>query len=371
MKRLLTLISLILISSLSYSQIDKKVLKSNSKTLSIKENGILKKDEWTIVPEKRPDIYLTNYKNQNITFYSDVDSIIFLVEQNNKIQFNVILNSKDTALTEIIYQRLFLEILKTASIYDTCRINKKIKFKYQSKNNSHLKSLRKYFKLDSIAGDGDEVSQLINLMNWLHNKVEHNGTNGNPKIKNAQSMLTVCSKEKRGLNCRGLAIAYNECCLSMGFKSRIIVCLPKDSLKTDNDCHVINSVFVNKLNKWIWIDPTFNSFVMDENNNLLGIQEVRDRLINNKYLKISSNANWNNKNKAQINEYLYNYMAKNLYYLQCPIKSKYNMETRKIWKVLANSLNYVTLIPKECNKYFTNFIFKETTNPEVFWSNPL
>jgi len=371
MKRLLFLTTLLLVINISYSQTgNNRILKSNSEVLDIKDNGILKKKSWTILPEVKPDIYVTSNINKSVTFYSDIDSISFNIEPNKKIQFNVVLNNKDTALTEIVYQRPFIDILKSASKYDVGREQKELDFSYQSKNNRHLKSLRRKFKLDSIAGNGGEISKLINLMNWLHNKVPHNGSNGNPKSKNAKAMLSICEKENRGLNCRGLAIVYNECCLSLGFQSRYVTCLPKDSLKIDRDCHVINSIFVNELDKWIWFDPTFNAYVMDENDNLLGIQEVRERLINNKPLKINSDANWNNKNKTDINHYLYKYMAKNLYVLECPLESKYNIESNFTWKAITNKVNFVKLIPEDYNNNFSNFVHKVSTNPDVFWAKP-
>ena len=51
----------------------------------------------------------------------------------------------------------------------------------------------------------------------------------------------------KGVNCRHLAIAFNEMYLSMGIKSRYVTCMPKDP--NDNDCHVINSVYSQQLNK--------------------------------------------------------------------------------------------------------------------------
>jgi hypothetical protein len=71
----------------------------------------------------------------------------------------------------------------------------------------------------------------------------------NPAVKNAMSMIAVCKRDNRGLNCRGLATVLNECYLAMGFKSRFVTCLPKDSLNIDPDCHVINAVYSNTLKK--------------------------------------------------------------------------------------------------------------------------
>ena len=177
---------------------------------------------------------------------------------------------------------IYLKTLKNAKKYNFKDKRELLKFTYQSNNNSNLIFLRKTFKLDSIAGEGSDILKIISLLHWVHNIITHDGNNGNPEIKNAYSLITACKKENKTLNCRGMAIVLNEVYLSMGYKSRFVTCLPKDS--TDHDCHVINMVFASSLNKWIWMDPTFNAYVMNEKGELLGLEEVRERLINNKPL---------------------------------------------------------------------------------------
>jgi hypothetical protein len=238
-------------------------------------------------------------------------------------------------------------------------------------------ALRKGFNLDSIAGQGSDVLQILNLMHWIHDLVPHDGMNGNPEVKNALSMLEVCKKDKRGLNCRGLALVLNECYLSMGIKSRVVTCLPKDSLKIDQDCHVINSVYSESLKKWLWIDPTFDAYVMNEKGEMLSIEEVRERLISDKTLILNPDANWNNQSAQTKEEYLENYMAKNLYILQCPASSEYNMETNSEGK----TYNYIELLPldyfnqepqKEEDKREesnTLWITYKTNNPSLFWEH--
>jgi hypothetical protein len=269
----------------------------------------------------------------------------------------------------------YLDILKRAHQYNPSDNRPLPAFSYQQSDNANLTALRKGFNLDSIAGQGSDVLQIINLMHWIHDLVPHDGMNGNPEVKNALSMLEVCKKEKRGLNCRGLALVLNECYLSMGIKSRIVTCLPKDSLKIDQDCHVINSVYSESLKKWLWIDPTFEAYVMNEKGEMLSIAEVRERLINDKTLILNPDANWNNQSAQTKEDYLENYMAKNLYMLECPASSEYNMETSSEGK----AYNYIRLLPldyfeqnpdKEEDKRETSnttWILHKTNNPNVFW----
>jgi hypothetical protein len=269
----------------------------------------------------------------------------------------------------------YLDILKRAHQYNPSDNRPIPAFSYQQSDNANLTALRKGFNLDSIAGQGSDVLQILNLMHWIHDLVPHDGMNGNPEVKNALSMLEVCKKENRGLNCRGLALVLNECYLSMGIKSRIVTCLPKDSLKIDQDCHVINSVYSESLKKWLWIDPTFEAYVMNEKGEMLSIAEVRERLINGKTLILNPDANWNNQSAQTKEDYLENYMAKNLYMLECPASSEYNMETSSEGK----TYNYIRLLPLDYfeqkpdkeedkrEKSNTTWITHNTNNPNAFW----
>jgi hypothetical protein len=171
-----------------------------------------------------------------------------------------------------------------------------------------------------------------------------------------------------------LATVLKECYLAMGIKSRFITCMPKE-LEFD-DCHVINAVYSNDLGKWIWIDPSFAAYVKDENGVLLGIQEVRERLIDGRPLVLNEDANWNHKEKQTKEYYLDTYMAKNLYRLECSPESKYNMETR----TGSTEAVYVQLLPldalnqspqKDVKKQGeTTWINYKTNNPDLFWVKP-
>jgi hypothetical protein len=272
----------------------------------------------------------------------------------------------------------YLYVLRRGEKYDNLDKREVPAFTYQESSNQHLAELRKAFNLDSVAGSGNEVSKILSMMHWIHNLIPHDGNYGNPDIKNALSMINICKKENKTLNCRGLAIVLNECYLAMGFKSRFVTCLPKDSLKIDGDCHVIDMVYSNSLKKWIWIDPTFDAYVMNEKGELLGIGEVRDRIINDQPLILNPDANWNHKSSQSKEYYLNNYMTKNLYILECPASSEYNYETSEKNKVRE----YIRLTPLD---YFKQKPDSETTvneklnsklikyvsnNAESFWAAP-
>lgn len=258
----------------------------------------------------------------------------------------------------------FSKILKQSAGYTKNTAKDIPAFTYMDANDSNLVRIRNYFNLDSIAGTGDEISKIKNLLTWVHNVVRHDGSSMNPKEKNAIAMVEVCKKENRGINCRLMAQLLNECYLAMGFKSRFVTCMPQ---KMINDCHVINSVYSKTLNKWLWMDPTFNAYVTDEKGNLLGIAEVRERLRNDQPLVLNEDANWNNQSKQTKLYYLDYYMAKNLYYVVCPLRSEFNAETNYDGKVWSD---YVALVPEGFLPEKENREAFNISDNDYFWQSP-
>ncbi len=371
---LLTLLMLLLAVQMMFAQKEPKIIKATSTRVDIKEDNHLRKNVWRILPEANPDIYKTSAKN--VTFYTDVDSISFNVDPHQKYDFIILLNGKDTARTQIAWQLSKLDVLKQGAAYNPADNRSVPLFTYQSMDDPKLVQTRMDLKLDSIAGDGNELSQIFNLLHWVHDIVRHDGNSYNPEIKNAVELIKICKAEGRGVNCRMMATILNECYLAMGIKSRYITCMPKET--NFNDCHVINMVYSTELKKWIWVDPTFDAYVMDGEGNLLGIKEVRERLIKDLPLVLNADANWNRTNLQSKDYYLKYYMAKNLYRLETPIASKYDTETWKDGKIAS----YVELLPLDGlvqapqHKQVSNkdtgvrFEYYKTNNPDLFWTKP-
>ncbi|MBW4362771.1 transglutaminase-like domain-containing protein [Flavobacterium taihuense] len=377
MKIKISLIALIsIVGQFIYAQNSIPVIKSTSKKIDIRDGKNLKKQGWNISPELNPDVYETSSLGQKVTFITDKDSISIKIKKDTKFNFIVLLNDSIKANTQIKYKLPYLDKLKNAEKYNYSDNRFIPKFEYQSIDNPNLIKIRKDLKLDSIAGTGNEISKILNLLHWVHNIIRHDGSSNNPILKNAIDLIKVCKTENRGVNCRMMATILNECYLSIGIKSRYITCMPKET--EFDDCHVINMVYSNDLKKWVWIDPTFDAYVMNEKGELLGLSEVRERLVNGKTLILNPEANWNRKNSQTKEEYLETYMAKNLYRLQTPLVSEYDTETWKIGK----EITYIELLPldgieqtpqkkEETNtKTSVKFINYKTNNPNLFWTEP-
>lgn len=242
-------------------------------------------------------------------------------------------------------------------------------FRYAEPNDRNLVELRTRYNLDSIAGAGDELSKIFNLMRWVHDTVPHDGSARNPEICTAENIIETSRREGHGYNCRMLAQALNECYLAMGFRSRFITCLPRVYI---DDCHVVNAVYSATLDKWIYVDPSFEAYVTDEQGTPLSPAEIREGLRSGRTLLLNKEANQNHRTNDDGSStvdkkwYLDNYMSKNLYLISCPDRSMYSTESHYEGHP---QVTYFTLAPEGFASDDTP-LFGTVTDDAWFWQSP-
>jgi len=236
------------------------------------------------------------------------------------------------------------------------------RFTYEEATSENLIEVRKFFGLDSIAGQGDEISKILNLMKWVHDNIRHDGSNYALCEFDAIDIYNYYKSTGKGVNCRHLAIALNEIYLAMGFKSRYVMGAPE---KDGKDSHVINCVFSNTLKKWLWMDPTMNAYWKDEKGNLLSIAEVRERYISDQPLILNEDANWNNQNKQTKENYLDGWMSKYLYWFECVAESRFNPESR----YRNTNQTYIRLCPLGYEPYSSRSKQVITHDEVYFWEH--
>lgn len=164
----------------------------------------------------------------------------------NDSDFDFIRNEKRfKALLKQIEQYDNLSVLKSAAPYSHEYTDSLPRFSYQSAEDMRLKNVKEFFSLDEVAGDGDEISKILNLLRFVHDSIRHDGGNYALCEFDAIDIYNYHKSTGKGVNCRHLAIALNEMYLSMGIPSRYVTCMPKDP--NDQDCHVINVVWSSQL----------------------------------------------------------------------------------------------------------------------------
>lgn len=254
----------------------------------------------------------------------------------------------------------FLGILKASNHYGAHDPDNDRRFSYASADDPELKKIKDFFNLEHIAGDGDELSQMRNIMSWLHDRIRHDGSGGFPPgaERNAIDLYKACKARNCGLNSRGLSIVLTELYLAMGWQARFVTCQSMDP--GDSECHIVVVVWSRTLGKWIMMDPTYDAYVCDENGLILHPGEIRKSMIEGRKLILSDNANWNHVLMFTEKNYLYEYMAKNLYILSAYLDSYPNVESE-------GKSTYYTLKPEG---FDANIGGTATYDEQWFWQKP-
>lgn len=256
-----------------------------------------------------------------------------------------------------------LDILKESKSYASDSTRHET-FSYALPSDSLLTATRTRFNLDSIAGSGNDISKIKNLLYWIHNNITHDGSGGFPKgALNLANIYDSSRRDSCGYNCRTLAIGLSEALLAEGIPARYVTCESK-SWDTDIDCHVICVAWSDSLDKWVWVDPTFAAFVTDENGLMLHPGEVRYRLQHDLPIVLNEDANWNNQSKQTKEHYIDSYMAKNLYILSSNMINQSEPEGQTIHPIGK----IAALVPLDSNYTNAHII---TSDEKWFWQKPI
>lgn len=239
-------------------------------------------------------------------------------------------------------------------------------FQYNHSSDEGLPHVRDTFNLDKIAGKNDSMEHIINVMRWAHQIVRWGSWADDISPQNAINIISVAGEEDKPVSCRMKATILNEAYLSLGYRSRLITCLPETDDITG--VHVVNMVYASQLKKWVYMDPSFNAYFMDEQRNVLSFQEIRERMIRKRRLLVNNDNAWASSEAAYIA-----YIANNFVRFSCPFVSGFDYETP------GKDSSYVELVPKSLMNHGKHIVRKGkdqiitryfTSNPDYFWAAP-
>jgi transglutaminase-like putative cysteine protease len=219
--------------------------------------------------------------------------------------------------------------------------------------------LRRLFPLDSIAGSGNDLSRMRNLLHWVHERIRWDGSKENPSDSTLAGSIDACVKRGLTMNCGGLAASYAAVCRAVGLTARRIVCLPFD--QNDPDCHSVTIVYSVSLQRWVYMDPTFEAYWTDAGGNLLDLQQARKLLADGDTVLVNPEANLNGEARDRVDHLAY--MSKNLFRFKAWLDSGA--------AICLNPCGYDSTGPVPGK--FTedgNSRSLSTDNPDVFWATP-
>lgn len=194
-----------------------------------------------------------------------------------------------------------------------------------------LTELREKYGLAAIAGSGDTYPRALRVMDWLTSHVRHDGSFSFLDGHLALKVLDFAfDQPERGVNCTTLAQTLASCLLSLGIPARPVGIYP--FAPYDGDNHFVTEAWCGELGRWVMLDPTVNTCVMDDSGHPLDCLGVRARLADQQEIRFSEGLLYNG-HPYDAKEHT-EYLAKDLFVLQYPVVSRYDCRSAS-WRWLC------------------------------------
>jgi hypothetical protein len=214
-------------------------------------------------------------------------------------------------------------------------------------------------------------------MSWVYHLTGHANEPEIPDERNALNLIPLARDKHMMINCYLKTVILNEVYLALGFESRQTHLLPAEN--EDEESHYITSVFSRTLGKWILMDPDFGVYVTNEKGALLGIAEIRRRLIAGEALvakavdapKSFFARAWSNvQDFSSGTNYLW-YLRKNIFKVECPRNSLFNLaaeRNRVHFELIPDGYREELLRAPEITKQGKRIVFMNDEG--LFWQAP-
>lgn len=207
------------------------------------------------------------------------------------------------------------------------------RFLYASADEENLRSFREQYDLEQTAGDGNGLSRVLRVMQWVHDELSQRGDRVTIQPLTPVNILETCRHTRCRLFCFHKAIVFTEALLALGIRARRLTCLP---FEFDGDCHVVTMAFLPEFEKWALFDPSFNTFFTNEAGMPLSLPEIRSRYRENCAPTFQHIAMAKDGDVAMAgvvcetyDEWYAAYMAKNCFRFFCPLTSEYGQAFQK------------------------------------------
>jgi hypothetical protein len=212
----------------------------------------------------------------------------------------------------------------------TFQLGEDVRYIFEVDNQApELEALKATYQLGNRVGESD-FETAVNLLNWLNTHVMHGNMAPGYDLQTSTSMLGWAFDEPdKMLNCRDQSISLSECLLAVGIPAYPIWMFPYSPYDMDN--HVVVHAYIREWEKWVMIDPTWNSYVMNADDEVLNVFEMRAAFANYEPLHLNDGVTYNGELQMDASDAfdLLSYYAKNCFYFTQFSKSCYGIATQK------------------------------------------
>ena len=255
----------------------------------------------------------------------------------------------------------YVELLRTSGAFgkDTTIFEMKI-----LQDTARAKEIRDYFQLDKLYdADSDSWTKALAIGKFVATNIPHDNQEIEPEHRNAIDLWEYTKNVAPAFNCRLHSILTFELMLAAGLDARFVTCLPED--ENDNDCHVMNEVWLPELGKWAMIDSDMDgNYASDLDGTPLSLREIREHYIAGEQMQYHPRFK---KATTKVNEH-YSYMAKNTYWFRCAeILSYYQEDPDNREREVCRQIN---LSPKGFEAFLDKESSVNTTDADTFWAAP-
>lgn len=219
--------------------------------------------------------------------------------------------------------------------FDNSR-NAILDIKYQQEESAYLNRLKNSYPLDFNNNALSDTEVVLQVLNWTNSRWEHSGNNS-PSKNDAITILNEAS-EGQQFPCFAYAIVLRDQLNALDFKARTIYLKTKDAANRNGPPgHVATEVYLEDLEKWIFIDGQFN--VMPVLNGVpLNAVEFQNS-ISNDYDKFELKSL--SKEKMAKNKYV-DFVYDYLYYFDTSMDNRYEKEESHV----IDDKSSIMLVPK-------------------------
>lgn len=228
-------------------------------------------------------------------------------------------------------------------------------------DSARAKEIRDYFQLDTLFPENaDTWEKAMAIGKFVASNIPHDNQKKWPEHVNAIGLWEYTKDVAPAFNCRLHSLLTFELLLAENIKARYITCMPQD--ENDQDCHVVNEVWLPELNKWAMVDTDMGGhYVTDKNGTPLSLKEMREHYISGEKMMMHYAFG---EGSSKVDDY-YAYMAKNTYWFSSWGTLSYYQEDYTTENVNRDS--YINLIPSGFEPFNVGGGNIVTTNADLFW----